>query len=109
MSRRGRDGVEQVGSAGFTAALFDHRTSRTGDPQLHTHALVVNKVRCDDGRRRTLDGLEIYHHRKAAGVVYQAEVDGALNASHGGLPRETRRIAVPEMAARLPVGSRIRP
>jgi TrwC relaxase len=48
LSRRGRDGVEQIGSAGFTAALFDHRTSRTGDPQLHTHALVVNKVRCDD-------------------------------------------------------------
>ena len=64
-SRRGRDGVEQIGSAGFAAALFDHRTSRTGDPQLHTHALVVNKVRCVDGAWRTLDGHEIFHHKKA--------------------------------------------
>ncbi len=80
VSRRGRDGVEQIGSAGFTAALFDHRTSRTGDPQLHTHALVVNKVRCDDGAWRTLDGHEIYHHKKAAGVVYQAALRAELTA-----------------------------
>ncbi|MGD9531104.1 MAG: MobF family relaxase, partial [Pseudonocardia sp.] len=48
-SRRGRDGVEQISTAGYAAALFEHTTSRTGDPQLHTHALVVNKVRCTDG------------------------------------------------------------
>jgi conjugative relaxase-like TrwC/TraI family protein len=56
MSRRGRDGVEQISSVGFAGALFDHTTSRTGDPQLHTHALVVNKVRCADGGWRALDG-----------------------------------------------------
>jgi conjugative relaxase-like TrwC/TraI family protein len=83
LSRRGRDGIEQIGTAGFTAALFDHRTSRTGDPQLHTHALVVNKVRCDDGAWRTLDGHEIYHHKKAAGVVYQAALRAELT---GRLP-----------------------
>jgi conjugative relaxase-like TrwC/TraI family protein len=83
LSRRGRDGVEQIGSAGFSVALFDHRTSRTGDPQLHTHALVVNKVRCDDGAWRTLDGHEIYHHKKAAGVVYQAALRAELT---GRLP-----------------------
>ncbi|HEX3826742.1 MAG TPA: MobF family relaxase, partial [Sporichthyaceae bacterium] len=43
-SRRGVDGVEQVDSAGLVAACFDHRTSRCADPQLHTHALVLNKV-----------------------------------------------------------------
>src|SRR4051812_37024356 len=30
-SRTGRDGAAQVGSDGFTAAVFDHRTSRAGD------------------------------------------------------------------------------
>lgn len=71
-SRRGRDGVEQVATAGFAAALFEHTTSRTGDPQLHTHALVVNKVRCADGVWRTIDGYEVFHHKKAAGALYQA-------------------------------------
>lgn len=87
LSRRGRDGVEQIGSAGFAAACFDHRTSRTGDPQLHTHALVVNKVRCVDGAWRTLDGHEIFHHKKSAGVVYQtalrAELSARLTVSFG--------------------------
>ena len=80
LSRRGRDGVEQIGSAGFAAACFDHRTSRTGDPQLHTHALVVNKVRCTDGAWRTLDGHEIFHHKKSAGVIYQTELRAELGA-----------------------------
>jgi conjugative relaxase-like TrwC/TraI family protein len=87
LSRRGRDGVEQIGSAGFAAACFDHRTSRTGDPQLHTHALVVNKVRCTDGAWRTLDGHEIFHHKKSAGGVYQtalrAELSARLTVSFG--------------------------
>lgn len=78
MSRRGRDGVEQISSGGYAAALFDHRTSRTGDPQLHTHALVVNKVRCADGVWRTLDGHEIYHHKKSAGAIYQTALRAEL-------------------------------
>jgi conjugative relaxase-like TrwC/TraI family protein len=77
-SRRGRDGVEQIGSAGYAAALFDHRTSRAGDPQIHTHALVVNKVACADGAWRTLDGREIFHHKKAAGAIYQAALRAEL-------------------------------
>ncbi len=71
-SRRGRDGVEQIATAGYAAALFEHTTSRTGDPQLHTHGLVVNKVRCPDGVWRTIDGYEVFHHKKAAGALYQA-------------------------------------
>lgn len=89
MSRRGKDGVDQIGSSGLSAALFDHRTSRTGDPQLHTHALVVNKVACTDGAWRTLDGREVYHHKKSAGAIYQtalrAELTSRLPVVFGGV------------------------
>jgi conjugative relaxase-like TrwC/TraI family protein len=34
--RRGRDGVSVLEAGGFVAAGFRHRTSRAGDPQLHT-------------------------------------------------------------------------
>jgi conjugative relaxase-like TrwC/TraI family protein len=78
LSRRGTDGVEQVSSGGLAAALFDHRTSRAGDPQLHTHALVLNKVRCTDGRWRTLDAAELFHHKKSAGMIYQAALRNEL-------------------------------
>ncbi|GAA0635716.1 MobF family relaxase [Sporichthya brevicatena] len=82
-SRRGVDGVKQVATAGLAAALFEHRTSRCGDPQLHTHALVVNKVFCADGRWRTLDATELYHHKKSAGTVYQAALRSELHSRLG--------------------------
>ena len=34
--RRGHNGVDRFGGSGITAAAFDHRTSREGDPQWHT-------------------------------------------------------------------------
>jgi conjugative relaxase-like TrwC/TraI family protein len=83
LSRRGRDGVEQVDSAGLVAAVFDHRTSRAGDPQLHTHALVLNKVRCADGRWRTLDATELFHHKKSAGMIYQAALRNEMHQRLG--------------------------
>ena len=82
-SRTGRDGHAQVGTAGMAAAVFEHRTSRAGDPQLHTHALVVNKVRCADGTWRTIDGHEIYAHKKSAGTIYQAALRGELTRRLG--------------------------
>jgi conjugative relaxase-like TrwC/TraI family protein len=83
LSRRGTDGVEQIRTGGFAAALFDHRTSRAGAPQLHTHALVPNKLLCADGVWRTIDGHELFHHKKAAGVLYQAALRAELHTRLG--------------------------
>ncbi|MGQ0631789.1 MAG: MobF family relaxase [Sporichthyaceae bacterium] len=83
LSRRGTDGTEQIGTEGLAVALFDHRTSRCGDPQLHTHALVVNKVRCTDGIWRTLDATELFHHKKSAGMIYQTALRNELHLRLG--------------------------
>jgi conjugative relaxase-like TrwC/TraI family protein len=88
LSRRGTDGVEQVGSDGLVAAVFDHRSSRVGDPQLHTHALVLNKVRCSDGRWRTLDATELFHHKKSAGMIYQTALRNEMHQRLGVTFRE---------------------
>ena len=46
-----------AGVAGVAAVAFDHFDSRAGDPQLHTHVVVSNKVLTQmDGRWRSLDG-----------------------------------------------------
>ncbi|HWE58034.1 MAG TPA: MobF family relaxase, partial [Acidimicrobiales bacterium] len=42
--RRGHAGIVQEATSGYVAAAFVHRTSRTLDPQLHTHVLVANRV-----------------------------------------------------------------
>jgi len=42
--RRGAGGQSSVSAEGLVAAAFTHRTSRAGDPQLHTHVLVANAI-----------------------------------------------------------------
>ncbi len=70
--RRGKDGVSRLPGGGFVAAAFRHRTSRAGDPQLHTHVLVANMTRGADGRFSALDGHQLYVQAKTAGTLYQA-------------------------------------
>ncbi len=70
--RRGKDGVNRLPGGGFVAAAFRHRTSRAGDPQLHTHVLVANMTRGADGRSSALDGQQLYTQAKTAGTLYQA-------------------------------------
>jgi len=70
--RRGHGGVRLERTRGFVAAAFEHRTSRAGDPQVHTHVLVANAVRRQDGRWAALDGRAVYAEAKAAGYVHEA-------------------------------------
>ena len=64
-------GTRRLPGVGFVAAGFRHRTSRAGDPQLHTHVLVANFTRGPDGRWTALDGQALYRSKLAAGVVFQ--------------------------------------
>lgn len=71
-SRKGHAGRFQVDTQGLVIARFDHRTSRAGDPQRHSHLLVSNRVRCVDGVWRALDSRALHSQLKAAGAIYQA-------------------------------------
>src|ERR1700722_2007443 len=70
-TRRGHNGVLQVDTEGLLAASFVHRTSRAADPQLHTHVLVANKVRAEDGAWLALDARELFATQKATGMLYR--------------------------------------
>lgn len=89
-SRRGRNGIERIPVRGLVAAAFRHRTSRAGDPLLHTHVLVSNLGLCPDGQWRTLDSPRLYTHAKTAGYLYQAALREHL----------TRRLGVEWTAVR---------
>jgi conjugative relaxase-like TrwC/TraI family protein len=71
-TRRGHGGVQHVDGHGLLAVGFDHRTSREGDPLLHTHLVVANRVQGPDGRWTALDGRDLYRHRLAADAIYRA-------------------------------------
>jgi conjugative relaxase-like TrwC/TraI family protein len=70
--RRGHDGTRQIAAEGLVAAAFLHRTSRAGDPQLHTHVLVANAARGSDGGWSAPDARLFYCHARAAGYLYQS-------------------------------------
>jgi len=86
-SRLGAGGVAQVKSTGLIAAAFDHRDSRAGDPNLHTHLVVSNKVMVigPDGipRWRALDGQPLYHAKVAASELYNTRMEALLIAKIG--------------------------
>lgn len=62
----------------LSGVKYEHRTSRAGDPHVHSHVLLANKQLCADGKWRTLDGMSLYHEARAAGTIYQATLRETL-------------------------------
>jgi conjugative relaxase-like TrwC/TraI family protein len=79
VSRRRIGGVvHQVVGEGLTIAAFRHRTSRAGDPHLHTHALALNLVERVQGGWGAVHSPVLYRHARTAGFVYQAVLRSEL-------------------------------
>lgn len=81
--RRGAGGNLDVATVGAVAAGFVHRSSRGGDPQLHTHLLVFNRAQGSDGRWGGVNGRKLFAWAKTAGYVYQAALRGELSERLG--------------------------
>ena len=63
---------------------FRQHTSRDGDPQLHVHNLVLNKVVTErDGRWRKLDSRSLYRFQGAAAAIAAAVTETALTRDFG--------------------------
>lgn len=82
-TRQQVDGERQRTSTGMAVATFVHRTSREGDPQLHSHCVVANLGRRPHGTYAALDAAPLYEWGKAAGSVYQEELRRRLTERLG--------------------------
>lgn len=82
-TRTGSGGVRQVDVRGLVAAAFTHRDARSGDPDLHTHVAVSNKVQTLDGRWFALDGRVLYKANVAASERYNTRLEAELTARLG--------------------------
>jgi conjugative relaxase-like TrwC/TraI family protein len=83
VTRRGTDGLFQVDTLGVTAALFRQHTSRTVDPQLHTHAVISSKVQDESGGWFALDARFLKRQQRTIGWIYDAALRGELTARLG--------------------------
>lgn len=98
-TREGKDGARQVETRGLIAAAFTHRDSRAGDPDLHTHVAVANKVQTKRGKWLSIYGRVLHQHVVAASETYDtalerhvAEALGVQFAERPGASREKRPI-----------------
>jgi conjugative relaxase-like TrwC/TraI family protein len=75
--QRDKGGKTIERGTGFVGMGFLHRSSRAGDPALHTHLLISNLTRAErDGKWLSLASpkgrMPLWLHAKAAGHIYQA-------------------------------------
>jgi DNA primase catalytic core len=78
-TRNGRNGAQQIETTGLIAAAFTHRDSRAGDPDLHTHVAISNKVQsARDGRWLALDGRPLHKMTVAASERYNTRLETLL-------------------------------
>ncbi|HEY5115627.1 MAG TPA: MobF family relaxase, partial [Nakamurella sp.] len=91
-TRTGAGGVAQIETHGLVAAAFDHRTSRTGDPDLHTHVVLSSKVLGVDGKWRSLDGRPLYAIGVTASEMYNARLEDALVGKLGVAFHDVERV-----------------
>ncbi|MDA8291281.1 MAG: relaxase domain-containing protein, partial [Actinomycetota bacterium] len=76
--RRRSGGEDRVVRSGLVAASFVHRVSRAEDPHLHSHVVVANLGKDEDGRWSALDGRALFLHAGTAGVLYRAQLRAEL-------------------------------
>jgi conjugative relaxase-like TrwC/TraI family protein len=82
-SREGTDGVRQVDVTGLVAAAFTHRDSRAGDPDLHTHVAVANKVQTLSGKWLSIDGRILFKAKVTASETYNTALEMHLRTRLG--------------------------
>lgn len=73
--RRSHGGTLVIEADGFLGAGYQHRSSRAGDPHLHTHVLISHAAPLDeDGRWTALDGRLLFPWAKPCGHLYEAKL-----------------------------------
>ena len=74
----------------WVVASFLQHTSRDGDPQLHVHNAILNRVPCEDGEWRTIDSRGLHKARAAAsavgGRVMDEQIARRLGAAYAQRP-----------------------
>ncbi len=98
-SRSGKHSIVQEDIVGVVATGFDHWDLRSGDPQLHTHVVIMNRVQCaGDGVWRSLDSRGLFKATVALSELYNGVLSDYLTAAlgYGWEPQLRKHSATPK-------------
>ena len=87
-TRRGKAGVIKEVTKDLLAAIYDHHSTRAGDPQIHTHVLLMNLCQRADCTTGSIDNAKLMPLLKAVGAYYRSEL--AQNLIQEGLSIQQR-------------------
>ena len=91
-TRTGAKGERQIKAKGMLAATFVHYDTRMGDPDLHTHCLISNKVQAEEtdglspeeaARWRALDTRFLFKNSAKIGQIYTRMMNQRLREELG--------------------------
>jgi len=75
MTRRGHNGVRQIDTkSGIIGTKFRHYDSRAGDPNLHDHVVIANRVEGTDNKWSSIDGRVLYQYGVECSELYNSKV-----------------------------------
>ena len=77
----------RAGGQKIVAATFRHDTSRNLDPQLHTHSVIANMVKGQDGKWRSMANEGLYARQKLIGMLYRNELAAGLGKLGYGIEK----------------------
>ncbi|WP_186392750.1 MULTISPECIES: MobF family relaxase [unclassified Pannonibacter] len=72
--KKGKNKTETVRALEIAMAMYDHKISREGDPQVHTHMVILNLCRLAGQEIRTLDNIQMMRWQKAITRIYNTAV-----------------------------------
>lgn len=64
----------EINTSNLIIAKFRHETSRRKDPQLHTHALIMNMTQKENGEWAALVNDTLYKNKKLISAIYKSEL-----------------------------------
>ena len=79
--------MARVRNQRIVAATFRHDASRSLDPQLHTHAVLANMTRGEDGKWRSMGNEGLYDRQKLIGMLYRNELAANLSRLGYGIEK----------------------
>jgi len=100
MTRRGHNGVRQIDTKnGIIGTKFRHYDSRAGDPNLHDHVVIANRVEGADDKWSSIDGRTLYQYGVECSELYNSKVQEyvtQLTGCHFQPPKPHARRARPQ-------------
>ncbi|MCJ2067375.1 relaxase domain-containing protein [Methylobacterium sp. J-030] len=83
VTRTGAQGKERTPVEEVSAAVYRHFTSRAQDPQLHSHAVLLNLAVRADGKTGSIDNKDILRNAGGIAALYRSELASELRRELG--------------------------